>query len=197
MPWSIAPAEKADSGPPWQNDCGDETMGQRLRDRQSAGTTSDSGRQCLRHCVATLAYRAAKTLRGSPHDFAEFRLPGSTRTPGAILAHMGDLLDWAVSMASGAREWHESAPLPWDREVMRFFAALEAFDGYLASDAPVRCPVERLFQGPIADALTHVGQLATRRRLAGAAVRGENYFLADITVGRVGPAQSAPRREFD
>jgi len=172
-------------------------MGQRSTDRQAEGATSDFGRRFLRHCVATLAYRAAKTLRGSPGDFARFRLSGTTRTPEAILAHMGDLLDWALSTANGSHEWHESTPLPWDHEVMRFFAALEAFDRYLASDAPLRCPAERLFQGPIADALTHVGQLATRRRLAGAPVRGENYFLADIAVGRVGPDQSAPRREFD
>ena len=110
---------------------------------------------------------------------------------------MGDLLDWALSMAKGKREWVDSKPLPWDRGVERFFRALEAFDAYMASDAPLHAPAEKLFQGPIADALTHVGQVATRRRLAGAPVRGENYFLADIVEGRVGPEQSAPRKEFD
>ncbi len=110
---------------------------------------------------------------------------------------MGDLLDWALSLARGKQQWRNATPQPWDREVQRFFASLAAFDAYLASDAPLHAPPEKLFQGPIADALTHVGQIATRRRLAGAPVRGENYFVADIVAGRVGPEQSPPRREFD
>jgi hypothetical protein len=81
--------------------------------------------------------------------------------------------------------------------VARFFAALKEFDSYLASQAPLGFPSEKLFQGPVADALTHVGQIAILRRLAGAPVRGENYFKADITAGRVGAEQSGPRVEFD
>lgn len=161
------------------------------------GAASDSGRQLLRHCVATLGYRAAKALRGAPVGFADLRISETARTPGAILAHMGDLLDWALSIAKGNQEWHNSALRPWEQEVERFCTSLEAFDAYLASGAPLHATPEKLFQGPIADALTHVGQLATRRRLAGAPVRGENYFRADIVAGRVGLEQSAPRREFD
>jgi len=154
-------------------------------------------RQFLRHCVATLAYRGAKALRGAPGGFAEIRVADTTRSAGEILAHLGDLLEWALSMAQGNHTWHEAAPLPWEGGVARFFAALEAFDGYLASGAPLVAPAEKLFQGPIADALTHVGQIATLRRVAGAPVRGENYSLADIVAGRVGPEQSPARREFD
>ena len=158
---------------------------------------ADVSRRFLRHCVAALAYRGAKALRGAPNGFAEFQLPGDARSPGEILAHMVDLIDWALSLARGKEEWFDSKPLPWDQDVERFFRALQAFDVYLASDAPLHAPPERLFQGPVADALTHVGQIATRRRLAGAPVRGENYFRADIVIGRVGPDQAAPRREFD
>ena len=79
----------------------------------------------------------------------------------------------------------------------RFFAQLSELDAYLASDAPLGSPPEQLFQGPIADALTHVGQIALLRGLAGARVRGENYFLAQIVSGRVGPEQAAERSEFD
>jgi hypothetical protein len=154
-------------------------------------------RQFLRHTVATLAYRGAKALRGAPEDFSDFRISDGARSAGAILAHLGDLLDWALSLAKGERSWHDSPPLSWDAGAARFFAALAALDAYLASEAPLHAPAEKLFQGPIADALTHVGQIATRRRLAGAPVRGENYFVADIAIGRVGPAQAAPRREFD
>ena len=151
----------------------------------------------LRHTVATLAYRAGKTLRGAPPEFANFRVGPATRSPGEILAHMGDLMDWALSNAEGREKWYNSAPLAWDQGTVRFFAALEAFDRRLASDTPLGCPPERLFQGPIADALTHTGQIAMLRRLAGYPVRGENYARADIVAGRCGAAQADPKVEFD
>lgn len=113
------------------------------------------------------------------------------------MAHMGDLFDWALSIAKGKQEWHDSPLLPWTRAVERFFAALEQFDAYLAADQPLNASVEKLFQGPVADALTHVGQLAMLRRLAGSPIRGENYFRAEIIVGRAGAEQPAPVREFD
>ena len=100
-------------------------------------------------------------------------------------------------LADGKHDWHNATPLPWDQEVARFFAALTAFDRRLASGEPLECPAEKLFQGPIADALTHVGQLAMLRRMAGCGTRGENYFRATITAGRVGTDQAAPAFEFD
>ncbi len=158
---------------------------------------NDPKRQLLRHAVATLAYRGGKTLRGAPDGFSEFRAPEGTRTPGQILAHVGDLLDWALGLAQGKHEWHDSPPLAWDRELQRFSAVLRAFDDYLASSFPLGASAEKLFQGPVADALTHVGQIAMLRRLAGSPVGGENYFRADIAAGRVGLEQAAPVREFD
>ena len=109
---------------------------------------------------------------------------------------MGDLFDWALAMAQGHHTWRESPPLEWEREVARFFSALGAFDAYLASDAPLGWTVERLFQGPVADALTHTGQLTMLRGQAGAPVKGENYAKAEIAVGAVGIMQAAPRVEF-
>jgi hypothetical protein len=157
----------------------------------------NSERMFLRHAVATLAYRAGKALRGAPATFADFTVAAGTRTPARILAHMGDLLDWALYLARGKQSWHDSMPLPWDREVARFFAALQVFDAYLASEEPLGWSAEQLFQGPIADALTHTGQLTMLRRLAGAPVRGENYARAAIAAGTVGIAQTAPTYEFD
>jgi hypothetical protein len=151
----------------------------------------------LRHTVATVAYRGGKVIRGAPQSFAGFRVSESSRTPVEILAHIGDLFDWALSMAQGRQEWHSSAPLPWDEEGQRFHRTLGAFDGYLSSGLPIGCPVEKLFQGPVADALTHVGQIAMLRRAAGAPIRGENYFKAEIAAGRVGADQATPRMEFD
>lgn len=157
----------------------------------------DTGRAMLRHSVATLAYRGGKAVRDAPAGFGEFRAAPGTRTPGAILAHIGDLLDWALQLAQARHLWKDSSALPWDAEVVRFFGALEAFDERLASAGPLGCRAEALFQGPIADALTHVGQIALLRRMAGAPVRGENYFKADIVAGRVGRDQSPPDREFE
>ena len=151
----------------------------------------------LRHTVATLAYRGAKAVRGVPDSFASFSAAETTRTPAQILAHVGDLLDWALSIATGAEAWKNSEPLPWDQEVARFHLALESFDNYLASEAELSATCERLFQGPIADALTHVGQLTMLRRIAGAAIKGENYSRAKIEAGRVGAEQATPKREFD
>ena len=160
-------------------------------------SNSDTKREMLRHTVATLAYRGAKAVRGAPNSFASFHAVETTRTPAQILAHMGDLLDWALSIAKGAEAWNNSEPLPWDQEVARFHQALESFDNYLASDAELSATCERLFQGPIADALTHVGQLTILRRIAGAPIKGENYSRAKIESGRVGAEQTTPKREFD
>jgi hypothetical protein len=102
-------------------------------------------------------------------------------------------------MASAEPVWNNATPLAWDAEVARFHATLQAFDDYLATDAPLRKPVEVMFQGPVADALTHVGQLTMLRRLHGAPMKGESYAKADIAVGRVGAEQvpANPRYEFD
>jgi hypothetical protein len=113
-----------------------------------------------------------------------------------ILAHMGDLFDWALAMAVGKPSWHNAEPLAWDAEQRRFFTALAEFDAFLASAAPLHAPEERLMQGPVADALTHAGQLAMLRRLAGCPTRGENFYVAAIETGRVGAEQPDPVKPF-
>ena len=157
---------------------------------------ADPKRELFRHTLATLAYRGGKTIRNAPARFAEFDAGSGLRTPGQILAHVGDLLEWGLSIAMGQQKWQDSKPVPWEQETERFFAALKKFDDYLASTKPVQAPFENLFQGPIADAFTHVGQIAILRRLADAPMKGENYFQAGITVGRVGADQAAPKQEF-
>jgi hypothetical protein len=145
-------------------------------------SNSDPKRELLRHTLATLAYRGGKAVGNASDGFAAF--------------HIGDLMDWALSMANGKREWRDSKPLPWEKEVERFFAALKKFDDFLASNESMQAPPEKLFQGPIADALTHVGQIAILRRLAGDPVKGENYYKAEIVIGRVGANQAKPKLEF-
>ncbi|HXM93709.1 MAG TPA: hypothetical protein VOA64_05560 [Candidatus Dormibacteraeota bacterium] len=154
-------------------------------------------REFLRHTVATAAYRGGKALRNAPDSFGDFGMGDTPRTPAKILAHVGDLFEWAYSMARGETRWHDSEPLPWDAEVNRFFAAIKRFDDYLGSNEPLRASVEALFQGPVADALTHIGQIAMLRRVAGCPIRGENYSTAEVATGRVGFDQATARHEFD
>ena len=162
----------------------------------ATSSQDSSDRALLRHAVATVAYRGGKTLRDAPADFSSFTCGGGCLSAGAILAHIGDLFDWALSIANGNSKWRDAAPQSWDEDVARLYASLAAFDARLAADEPIQAPLDKLFQGPVADALTHVGQLAMMRRLAGAAIKGENYYVADVAAGRVGADQAAPNREF-
>jgi hypothetical protein len=151
----------------------------------------------LRHTVATLAYRCSRAVDGAPSEFGAFRASPKTRTPCEILAHMSDLFDWALHLADGKHVWHDSSALEWSAAIARFFVALEAFDQRLASGEPLACDAGKLFQGPIADGLTHVGQIAMLRHMAGCKMRGENYYVAPVQVGSSGVAQAAPVKEFD
>ncbi|MGA2650825.1 MAG: hypothetical protein ABSF28_09890 [Terracidiphilus sp.] len=154
----------------------------------------DEKRELMRHVLATVAYRAARALDGAPEGFANF--DGAGRRPEQILAHMGDLFDWALSVAEGDQRWAPVPPRGWAEEKQRFFASLTALDAYLASDQPLNAPLERLLQGPVTDALTHVGQLAMMRRLAGSPTCGENFYVAEIAVGQVGAEQPAAVQPF-
>jgi hypothetical protein len=151
----------------------------------------------LRHTLATVAYRTAKALRGAPPGFAEYKCNEGTRQPIQILAHMGDLYDWALSIAQGNEKWNNAQPLAWEQEVERFFRALKTLDDFLASGAPIASAPEKLFQGAIADSLTHTGQIAMLRRIYGSPIKGESYYRAEIAAGRVGTDQAPPRKEFD
>lgn len=156
-----------------------------------------SARELLRHSLATIAYRAGKIIRDAPQGYVDFEAGKNCRTPIQILAHISDLHDWGLSMAKGQPAWHDTAPVSWPDEVQRFFDSLKRFDDFLAGPEPLQASPEKLFQGPLADALNHVGQLAILRRLAGVPIRGENYYKADIAKGRVGKDQAPPKLEFD
>jgi hypothetical protein len=144
-----------------------------------------------------LAYRAAKVLRDTPPEFAALSVGPSTRQPVQIVAHMADLMTWAMTLARGEYTWKAGGSEDWPTEVQRFFTALSALDEQLASGLPPDGAVEKLVQGPLADALTHVGQLAMLRGMAGAAIRPESYAKAEVVIGRVGLDQAPSKREFD
>ncbi|HJP84815.1 MAG TPA: hypothetical protein VJ852_02400 [Gemmatimonadaceae bacterium] len=158
---------------------------------------TDPKRNFLRFTLATVAYRAAKVERFAPPDFGNFELGKGARTPVQLIAHMADLFDWALRLARGESEWVQTKPQSWRKEVARFHASVLALDRYLASAAPLVASAEELFQGPISDALTHIGQVAVLRRQAGAPVRSEVYAKANIAAGRVGEEQPKNPLEFD
>jgi hypothetical protein len=145
----------------------------------------ESATELFRHTLSTVAYRGGKALRGAPDNFSDFRIGSAGRTAGEILAHVCDVLDWGLIMAKDKHVWHESAPQAWDRDVERFFAVLREFDNFLASGAPLQAPLDKLVQGPVADVLTHVGQIAMLRRLAESPLKAENFFKADIVIGHI------------
>jgi hypothetical protein len=147
--------------------------------------TLDLKREMLRHLVATLAYRGRVAVLNAPEDFADFRLSETTRTPAELLAHIGDNLQGSLYLMQGEMVYLNSLPLSWEEEIARFFINIKEFDAYLASDAPLAQPVEKIMQGPIADALTHVGQIVMMRRLAGAPVQADSYFNAQIIAGKI------------
>ncbi len=154
-------------------------------------------REALRFLVATLAYRGGKVLSDAPKGFGAFAPGAGSRTAGRVLAHVGDLLDWGLALADGEHRWTDTRSDDWEAQVERFWAGLAALDARLAAPEPLGRPARRLISGPLADALTHVGQLAMLRRLAGAPVKGENYYKAEVEIGRVGPDQHPPVYEFD
>lgn len=157
----------------------------------------DPARTTLRQMAATLAYRAAKVLRDAPADFGTRSFGDTTRQPVKIVSHMADLMTWGVSMANGGQEWKPAVTTEWKAEVDRFFTGLAALDAALATEGEFKGSVDKIIQGPIADALTHVGQLAMLRGMAGQPVRPESYARALITAGRVGLDQAPPKAEFD
>lgn len=159
--------------------------------------TTEPSRAVLRHLAATLAYRAAKVLRDAPPDFGQRAFGDSTRQPVRIVAHMADLMTWGVSMSGGGKEWKAEGSDDWTTEVERFFSGLAALDAAIAVDGPFAGSIDKLIQGPLADALTHVGQLSMLRGMAGAPVRPESYARAKIEAGQVGLDQPPPGFEFD
>jgi len=109
----------------------------------------DVKREVLRHIIATVAYRASVAISDAPRNFAVFRVADMARTPGELMAHIGDLLEGSLYLIKGELRYLESSPLPWDEEVSRFFAVVKALDSHLASNSPLACPVEKLIQGPV------------------------------------------------
>lgn len=145
---------------------------------------TDEKRELFRHLLATVVFRAGVALDDAPPEFADFKFNEGVRTPAEILAHIGDLLEGTLFLLKGEMVYLNSAPLRWTEETERFFNAARALDAFLAAGAPLAQPLEKVMQGPLADALTHIGQIILLRRAAGSPTRPEPYFTADIAAGK-------------
>src|SRR5205807_9278032 len=97
---------------------------------------SDPKRELLRHALSTLAYRGGKAMHNAPANFDDYRCSETSRTPEQILAHIGDLLDWGLSIARGKQTWRESGVQNWTEDVERVFSGLLAVVELLVSDHP-------------------------------------------------------------
>lgn len=150
----------------------------------------------VRHFLAAIAYRAQKALRDAPPHYPGFSSGNQMRTPEEILRHMTSVLGYARSFAIGGDYPVKPTPLPtWDLEVARFHEMLESVSGLIEGDGSLgTLTAEQLLQGPLADVMTHVGQLAMLRRLAGDPVPPENFIYADVKKERLGPDQPRPSR---
>ena len=160
-------------------------IAEKLMTESEAANSAKVKRELLRHLVATVAYRGGLAVADAPEGFAGFHVNETTRTPGELLTHIGDLLEGSLHLVKGELVYLMSTPLPWKEEIARFFSAVKEFDSYLASNGSLACPIEKLIQGPIGDALTHVGQIVMLRRIAGKPVRAEAYFTVEIIAGEV------------
>jgi hypothetical protein len=156
----------------------------------------EGARDTLRQLLGTLAYRAAKVLRDVPPQFATYKVAPNARTPVEIVAHLADLMKWGTWLAKGEHVWKAEGSTEWNVELPRFFQLLGELDALMAAEE-FNGSVEKLIQGPIADALTHVGQLSLIRGAAGMPVKPESYARAEIVPGRVGLDQAAAKVEFD
>lgn len=147
----------------------------------------------FRHLLATLAYRATRVLEDAPEGFADFSAGEDVMTPHAMLAHVSMILSFADAQLFGSDFERFGPARTWDAEVERFYATLKTLDDHFAAGTPEDdARLLRMLQGPLLDAFTHVGQLATLRRLSGSPVCKDHYLKAQIEIGRVGSDQAPP-----
>lgn len=149
-------------------------------------------REMLRHFLATLAYRVTKALRDAPPNFPGFRVAVQVRTPHELVCHMTNVLGYARTHFVGGH-WPSRIPTNFQTDVRAFHEMLADLSERLHGDQPLLNTTEEQFlQGPFSDAMTHAGQLAMLRRLAGSPIRPENFIVAAIRADNIGPDQPAP-----
>lgn len=154
--------------------------------------TVDETRRVLRHFLAALAYRTQKALRDAPPGFADFQAGAGARTPRELVRHMASVLGYARTFFIGGI--FQPQPLEsFQAEIERFHEIIGDLAAHLSRGTPLRdLTYDQLLQGPFSDAMTHAGQIAMLRRLAGSPVASENFLFADISADRLGSDQALP-----
>jgi hypothetical protein len=153
----------------------------------------DDKQSLLRHFLAALVYRTQKALRDAPAEFGDFRAGEGVRTPAELVRHMTSVIGYSRTFFLGGQ--YRPEPLPsLQEEIIRFHLMVEDVAGHIEAGTPLAegMTEERLLQGPFSDAMTHAGQLAMLRRLAGVPVPPENFIVAEITAERLGINQAEP-----
>jgi len=154
-------------------------------------------RRLLQHFLAALAYRTQKALRGAPESFADFRAGTNVRTPRELLMHMTSLMGYARTLLHGGR-YEPPRVDTFSEEITRFHGMLGALlDDFADPTLEARITDQQFLQGPLADAMTHAGQLAMLRRLAGAPVASENFIYANISPRNLTENQAEPAAPDD
>ena len=151
----------------------------------------DEKRHMLRHFLAAIAYRTQKALKDHPRDFGEFRAARGIRTPHQIVNHMTNVLGYARTFFVGGRFRAHKLPT-FREEITRLHEMLADLSTQIADGQLEGITPEQMLQGPLSDVMSHTGQLAMLRRLAGSPVPPENFVMADISAENVGPNQADP-----
>lgn len=152
-------------------------------------------RELLRHFLAAIAYRTQKALRDAPEHYATFSAGNRVRTPVELLRHMTSLMGYVRTFFVGGSSPVTPEPLPtFTEEIARFHETIESVGSLLSGGTPCSISTAQLLQGPFADTMTHVGQLAMLRRLADSPVPPENFIYADIRPERLDANQPPPAR---
>ena len=151
----------------------------------------DEKRELLHHFLAAIAYRLQKALRGAPDTFPEFRVAPMVRTPHELVCHITSVLGYARTYFIGGT--FSLTPSDWESDIQALHAMLADFGRHLSDGTPFRNTDEKhMLQGPLADAMTHVGQIAMLRRLAGSPVHPENFIVANISATNLTSDQPEP-----
>ncbi len=149
-------------------------------------------RQLLHHFLAAIAYRVQKAIRGAPAGFEHFRAAPGVRTPHELVCHITNVLGYGRTFFVGGA-FPSRVPTNWTEDLNALHEMLEDLGRHLVTGASLRATTEeRLLQGPLSDAMTHVGQLAMLRRLAGSPVRPEDFIMAAVSANNLGQNQPNP-----
>ncbi len=135
----------------------------------------------IQHFLKVLSYRFEKAIHNAAESYPKHASGHGIRTPLELLGHMNGVLEFAISSLKNQprRNIPEQS---WQEQITLYYEKLKELNQLMQENSFDTDTLERILQGPLADAMTHIGQLAMMRRLANSAIAGENYFAADMSL---------------